>query len=350
MDVLDQWRAQSTEKFIPLQASLELTYRCNERCTHCYIDNFWDDPNKVLTFENWISILNELKNAGTLYLVLMGGEAMLHHYFWDIAEAARKRGFHLSLITNGLKINNLKTAQRLKEIPFHHINFSLYSLNPEIHDKMTSVAGSHKKTMDAIDLCRQVGLQIGINCLLTKANIADYFALANWCVEREIEIKEDPAVTARFGGDLSPLKLRASDDQLEKFYRQRAKLWPKSLPRAESLQGNDYVCNIAKGKCAINPYGDLLGCTEVRRPLGNLLKNDFQTIWHNESAYKWRNIKVKDIKNRAADVSHCGESTHCEHCPGMALSESYDPLILTEDSVRLARIKKAVSVEFARTE
>jgi len=348
MDILNKWRAQSTNNFTPLQASLELTYRCNERCTHCYIDKFWDDPKKVLTLDQWTYILTELKNAGTLYLVLMGGEAMLNKYFWDIAKAAGKQGFHLSLITNGLKINHVDIAQRLKNNPFHHINFSLYSLDPSMHDEMTSVVGSHKRTMDAIQYCRDVGLEVGINCLLTKDNIEGYFTLANWCVERGIEIKEDPTVTSRFGGDLSPLKLRASDDQLKAYYIKRAKLWPKSLPKGEHVKADDYVCNIAKGKCAINPYGDLLGCTEVRQPLGNLLENNFKTIWNNEASNKWRNIKVKNIKNRSDDVSLCGETSHCEHCPGMALSESNDPLLYTTDSLRLAKIKSEVADELAK--
>lgn len=345
--LLDRWRAESTNQFIPLQASLELTYRCNERCTHCYIDRFWDDPQRVLKLDDWIHILDELKKAGTLYLVLMGGEAMINPLFWDISREAAYRGFHLSLITNGLKINSLSVAKKLKEVPFHHINFSLYSLDPLIHDQMTSVPGSHKKTMDAIHYCRESDLEIGINCLLTSANIEGYFSLAFWCVERGIEIKEDPTVTSRFGGDLSPLKLRASDDQLRKFYQKRATLWPRSTPRPERIKKEDYACNIAKGKCAISPYGELLGCTEVRSPLGSLVENSFEEIWYGKLAQKWRNIKLEDIENFDEVSSECGSYSHCEHCPGMALNEEGDPFSLTKDSLRLAKIKNEVFREFS---
>ena len=209
---LDRFRAQSVAKAIPLQASLELTYRCNERCTHCYIEEFKDDPQRKLTKEQWFKVLDELRSAGTLYVILMGGEAMLNPLFWDVAEYASSLNFHVSMISNGLKIQKLEVAQRLKDCGVQVVTFSLYSMDPAIHDKMTSVRGSLDKTLNAIELCDQVGIVPGINVLLTEANARGIFEIYDWCEEKNFECKVDPTVTPKLNGNLDPTKYRATKE------------------------------------------------------------------------------------------------------------------------------------------
>ena len=337
--LIDIWRNKSARANRPLQGSLELTYRCNERCTHCYIEKFWDDPKKILTLEQWKHCLNELKSAGVLYLIFMGGEAMLNPHFWDIAEEASRLGFHLSMITNGQKTTCLETAHRIKTVGFSVITVSLYSLQPEIHDKMTAVKGSHAKTLAAIDYYLQAGLTVGINCLLTSANIEGYFELADWCIERQIEIKADPHVTPKFNKDLAPTKLRATPEQLQVYFEKLVQKWPAGTPKATFESSKDFICNAGKGKCAVTPYGELLTCIEVREPLGLLTEKSFEELWNGPVAEKWRNLKVGSNKNRDTD----GTESFCDHCPGMALHEDNDPLKISSYSKIVANIKKDVA-------
>lgn len=337
--LIDKWREQSAKKYRPLQGSLELTYRCNERCTHCYIEKFWDDPKKVLSLEQWKHCLRELKSAGVLYLILMGGEAMLNPNFWEIAEEASSLGFHVSMISNCQKITDLAIAERLKKVGVSVVTVSLYSLRAEIHDQMTSVKGSHQKTMAAIGYLREAGVTVGINCLLTQANIGDYFELADWCIERGLEIKADPHVTPKFNKDLGPTKLRATPEQLKTYFETVAKKWPAGRPKPVIEESKDFVCNVAKGKCAVTPYGELLTCIEVREPLGLLTEKSFSELWNGPVAQKWRNIKVGDLKNRDSD----GTESFCDHCPGMALHEHSDPLHISFYSKTVAQIKREVA-------
>jgi MoaA/NifB/PqqE/SkfB family radical SAM enzyme len=343
MSIVDKWLNKTANNFIPLQASLELTYRCNERCTHCYIEKFWDDPKKVLTINQWEKILDELKSAGTLYLILMGGEAMLNPLFWDIVEQAQKRHFHISMITNGLKIPTNETAQRLKNLGVKNMTISLYSIYPEVHDAMTQVKGSHEKTLNAIKFSREAGIKVGINCLLTKNNIDDYMKLALWCVQEDLEMKVDPNVTAKLNGDLAPTFLRASKDQLTNHYQLIATTWPRGVSRPTYEKGSDYVCNAAKGKCAVNPYGELLSCIEIRKSLGNLVTQSFAEAWNSDEANKWRGITNQTVKG-----SDEATRAFCEHCPGMALNELKDPLQLIEHTVKVATVKKEIYEKYGK--
>lgn len=338
MSLLDNWRAISTQKFIPLQASLELTYKCNERCTHCYLEQFWDDPKRVLSLEDWKNILVKLKEAGSLYLILMGGEAMIHPHFFDILSFASSLGFSVSMISNGLKIKSLEMAQRLRNLGLVNITFSVYSLRPEIHDKMTAVRGSLKLTLQALEFCQQAGITVGVNTLLTQENIEYYFEVADWCIERKIEIKADPNLTPKMNGDNAPIKLRPNRSQLSHYYQILIKKWPEGKPTVSWQFDDEYVCNVAKGKCAVNPYGDLLACLEVRESLGNLKEKSFQELWFSDVAKKWRGIKNSDVKL----TKGCSGHSYCEHCPGMSKHETGDPLAVPEYTKMISEVKNEI--------
>ena len=339
--IFNKFNARATMEAIPLQASLELTYRCNERCTHCYIEEFKDDPRRILNLEQWYKVLTELREAGTLYLILMGGEPLLSPYLFQVSQRATELGFHVSIISNGLKIKDQAYADRLRATGLKLATFSLYSLDPDVHDKMTSVRGSHEKLMRAIEYCDKAGIDISLNGLLTEANSRGIFDLYEWAAERGYEFKVDPNLTPKLNGDMEPTQYRATKETLLWFYRERARRWVASTPSPAMETANSYICNAAKGKCAVNPYGELLPCIEIREPFGNLVTESFQKIWHSEVAKKWRTPKLKDM----TDAGEPGLYSFCDHCPGMAKNEHGDEMKLTSYTKLVASVKRQIHQE-----
>ena len=340
-EIFRKFIRKSTERAKPLQASLELTYRCNERCSHCYIEEFRDDPRRILDLQGWQKVLHELRDGGTLFVILMGGEPLLSPLFFDIANYGRDLGFHMSIISNGLKIKNIDYAKRMKDSGIRLATFSLYSMDPLIHDKMTRVRGSHEKLLQAIDFCQEVGIEVSINSLLCEANSRGIFDLYDWCVERGFEMKVDPNVTPKLNGDLEPIQFRASRETLLWFYRERATRWRASLPTPSLETKEDYVCNAAKGKCAVTAYGELLPCIEIREPMGSLVDNSFENIWAGKTAEKWRTPRIGDIKNNEDMELY----SFCDHCPGMAKNEHGDPLRVSNYTKLVADVKRQVYQE-----
>jgi MoaA/NifB/PqqE/SkfB family radical SAM enzyme len=337
--ILDRWRSLSIRECFPIQASLELTYRCNQRCQHCYLESHHDDTSRILGLMQWKHILGQLRKAGTLWLTLMGGEAMLHPNFFEIAEEATKQGFHLSLITNGLDIKTRAIAHRLKSAGVKQVTLSLYSLDESVHDRMTGLAGSHKRTKKALRYCLEEKIPVGINCLLTSQNIEKWPELATFCRAKDIPLREDFYVTPKTDGNMSPTNLRPTGDQITNYLHRKKELWPNFKIRPLRLMGDHPICNMARGRCAVNAYGDLLACLEVRRPLGNLLKESFQRLWNNKKANELRSLSLKDMKWEVSGT-HQG---FCDHCPGIAMIESNDPLKPTEYVLAVAQIKAALN-------
>lgn len=338
MSIVNDWRDKFSQNLIPMQVTFELTYHCNERCGHCYLSTFDDrkDGRSTLTLTEWKGILDQLAHARALYLVLIGGEAMMHPQFWGIAEYASQKNFAQSLITNGLLIDE-PAAEKLAKNSFYQVTVSFYSTNPLIHDKMTRRPGSHAKTVAAISLLKKNGLQVGLNCLLTRDNIEGSFALRDWAHGQGIPISFDPLVTAKNDASLGSTATRATPEQLKWYYGELKRQGAGPTPQSE-VDPQAPICNAGRGKCAINPYGDLLTCLEVREPIGNLRKSSFDELWHSAQAEKLRGYRNRDLKFDSSG----GTGAFCDHCPGMAGTETGDRMAPVPFLMELAQIKQQV--------
>ena len=93
--------AKALKLSIPLSVQLDLTYRCNERCVHCYLDH--DDHGEMTTAEIK-DLLDQMAEAGVFYLTISGGEILMRRDFFEILEHARARTFCVKLKTNGVLI------------------------------------------------------------------------------------------------------------------------------------------------------------------------------------------------------------------------------------------------------
>ncbi len=133
---------------VPLSAHLDITYRCNERCEHCYLDH--EDHGEMTTAEIK-DLLRQLADAGVFFLTLSGGEALMRRDCFEIIEYARSLMFNVKLKTNAVLIRE-KEAERLRALGVEQVQISVYSHRPEVHDAITKIPGSLKRTLAAIRL------------------------------------------------------------------------------------------------------------------------------------------------------------------------------------------------------
>src|ERR1700692_5031404 len=96
--LMSEMAAKALKLNIPLSVHLDVTYRCNERCIHCYLDH--DDHGEMTTAEIK-DILNQLSDAGVFFLTLSGGEVLMRRDFFEIVEHARRLLFNVKMKTNG---------------------------------------------------------------------------------------------------------------------------------------------------------------------------------------------------------------------------------------------------------
>jgi len=152
---------------IPINVQVDLTYRCNERCVHCYLDH--DDHGEMTTGEIK-GLFDQLAEAGVLFLNLSGGEIFLRRDFFEILEHARALKFCVKLKTNGVLIRE-QDAERIRSLGVSSVQISIYSHRPDVHDAITKIRGSFERSVRAIRLLRAGGLKVTIANVLMLHNL-----------------------------------------------------------------------------------------------------------------------------------------------------------------------------------
>ena len=129
---------------VPLAIHMDVTYRCNERCVHCYLDH--DDHGEMTTAEIK-GVLDQLAEAGVFFLTFSGGEVFMRRDFLELVEYARGLMFNVKIKTNAVMIGEVE-AQRIRQLGIDTIQVSLYSHRPEVHDAITKLPHSFERSVD----------------------------------------------------------------------------------------------------------------------------------------------------------------------------------------------------------
>lgn len=304
---------------IPLGVQFDVTYRCDERCVHCYLDH--DDHGEMTTAEV-TNVLDQLAEAGVFFLCFSGGEVLMRRDFFAILEYARSLLFAVKVKTNAFMIRE-KEADQLRDFCLDSVQVSIYSHRPEVHDAITKLPGSLKRSVAGIRLLRERGIRVIIANVLMRQNLQDYAGVIALAKELGAEYTLDPTITPMMDGDRSILSLGINQDQLRTVFRtpelignvQEFCAPPPAVGDGE-LDGTP--CSAGHTFCYISPYGDVFPCVQFPLPTGNLRQQKFREIWkHSPQMNDVRSIRGRDLPT-CSTCSHLGT---CTRCPGLAYME-----------------------------
>ncbi len=319
MSLLAEMNQKALKLGLPISVHFDITYRCNERCVHCYLDH--DDHGEMTTLEIK-NVLNQLSDAGVFFLTLSGGEVLMRRDFFEILADARRLLFNVKLKTNGVMIREPE-ATRIRELGVEQVQISIYSHRPEIHDAITKLPGSLKRTIDAIRFLKSQRLKVVIANVLMASNLFDntgVMALAN---ELGVLYTLDPTITPKMDGDASTLALRRPGSELKQVFRSPELVGdveefcaPPPPPGEDIMDG--FPCSAGHTGCYISPYGEVFPCVQFPLPVGNVRRQKFAEIWrHSPQLNEIRAIRARDLPT----CSTCAHVGTCTRCPGLAYME-----------------------------
>ncbi len=355
--VMDRLISRTVQKHRPLSVHFDLTYRCNERCVHCYLDH--DDHGELTTAE-CLGVLEELARSGALFLTFSGGEIFLRSDLYEILAAARRLHFDISLKSNALLVTP-ERAERLREFGVRRVQISVYSDVPAVHDAITKVPGSLERTLAAIPILLEHGLQVKLACPLMQENLMAYRGVMALAEKLGIPYILDLTITPMMDGSGGPLAHRASVSSLLPVMRdpvlQSCKPQPTpqsisamdNLPAAfgsavssgiESLAYEDLPCSAGHNSCYISPYGDVYPCVQLPQAAGNIRRDKFTDIWYHAPQLE----RLRTVRESQLPIcSRCEIRSYCERCPGLALMEGGDLLGAYERACELAEAKASLA-------
>jgi radical SAM protein with 4Fe4S-binding SPASM domain len=321
----------------------EITYRCNERCTHCYLDVLPPGaklPGELST-EEAFRVIDDLAKMGVLTISFSGGEVFLRRDIFEISRYARSRGFAVRYFTNGILIKP-EIADQIAEVRPVVVELSVYGADAATHDGITQVPGSFDLTMRAVRLLLERNVRCLIKTPLMKENFEQMNALREMAAELGITFQYDLTVTPKHTGDPSPLKHRPSDSQLLGFLRERI------APDSYQLfpQDDDFrFCSIGMNALTIGPYGEIFTCVGARVQAGNVRQGSVAEIWKESPV--WAETTALNLANLPV-CSTCELRQFCIRCHGTAAFEDGDMLGCSSVAYREARLRRQAYMDNSR--
>lgn len=306
----------STTPTAPYRMDLALTYRCNNACAHCY--NARPRSYPELSTQEWFEILDRLWQLGIPHIVFTGGEPTLRADLADLIRHAENNGQITGLNTNGRKFKDPAYLQTLVDAGLDHVQITLESHLPEIHDQMVCMPGAWQETVAGLRNALASKLYVMTNTTMLKLNrpfmqetLEFLGRLGLKTIGLNALIYSGRGKTV--GTGLSELELQPLLEQAKQItqkYSQRL-IWytPTQYCNFDPVQMDLGVkgCTAALYNMCVEPDGGVIPCQSYYQSLGKLLSDPWQSIWEHPLALSLRSRSSLPQKCTACSiVQECG--------------------------------------------
>jgi len=333
--------ASLVAKRTPINGSIELTFRCNLHCAHCYCNlplNDKDAVEKELKTEEILGILDQIAEAGCLWLLITGGEPLVREDFLDIYTYAKKKGFIITLFTNGTLLTP-EIADYLTEWAPFSVEITLYGTTRETYERVTRIRDSFERCMRGIRLLLERRVPLGLKTVVTTLNRDELWQIKGYAEKVGVDFRFDPLVNPRLDGTKDPCSLRISPEEiveLDVVDKKRAREWQRLCNEDRGVIKADrlYTCGAGINMFHVDPYGRLSVCEMSRFHSYNLRYGSFRDGWYHSIP--------KSLGLAPKGRYRCGECdliTLCNQCPGWAWLENGDLQTPVEYLCRLAHLR-----------
>jgi len=312
---------RASQLFIPFNVTIELSQRCNLRCSHCYnFDRSQSARPKqgrpALSSDEIVRVLHEIREAGALIVAFTGGEALLHPDLLRFVRVARSLKLAVRLKSNGTLITPAR-AEELRQAGVTDLEVSLYGAAAATHDRFTRVPGSFEKTVSGVMNAQKADITTQINFVMHHECVDEYAAMIDLAQSLGAAYSMGFDLTKRYDGTSDSLDLRLTRDDLLKLYRgPRRRDFTDAINRSDSVQ-----CACARTNAGIGFDGTVYPCIGAPIPSGDLRQASFQEIWRNSENFNWiRSLTLKDFK----DCSACADRPYCQRSSGAIFANTGD--------------------------
>ncbi|MCK4648719.1 radical SAM protein [bacterium] len=311
---------------IPINGSIETTFRCNLNCVQCYCNLPISDKTAAqqeLTYREICDIIDQVVEEGCLWLAFTGGEPLIREDFIDIYTYAKKKGLIIVLLTNGTLITP-EIADYLKEYPPFSVEITLYGISKETYEKVTRIPGSFKRCMRGIDLVLERKIPLKLKTTVITLNKDELWDIKKYVEKLGVEFRFDPVLNPRLDGSKEPCRFRISPEEVVKLDladEKRLQKWKDFCQKFWGSPQSDklYTCGAGLTSFLINPYGELNMCLLSRTPSYNLRQGSFKEGWYDF---------IPEILEQKTEGEYkcakCDLFSLCNQCPGWAQLETGD--------------------------
>ncbi len=299
----------------PYRMDLAVTYRCNNDCAHCYNARERNFPE--LDTPQWCDILDRLWELGIPHVVFTGGEPTLRSDLPELIAHAEANGQITGLNTNARRLADRQYVEQLVAAGLDHVQVTLESCEAEIHDQMVRAKGASRQTIAGLKNVLASRLYVMTNTTMLQTNVHTMPDTLDTLAELGVPtvglnalIPSGSGLTV--GSGLAESELQPLIDMAIRKTTARGQrlIWytPTQYCRFDPLQLDlgPKGCTAALYSMCVEPNGDVLPCQSYYHPLGNLLADDWNSIWTHELC-----VQLRERRNLPAKCEGCTLVPEC---------------------------------------
>lgn len=336
--------ARFAEEHKLFSMTFELTYRCVERCIHCYID---DAPKfcaaDELTTDEYKDILRQARELGCVQILLTGGEVLLRTDLCDIVEAAVKLGLIVNVYTTGVGMTD-EVFDRLCAAKVNGISVSLYSGVASEHDKITGVKGSFDKTLKAALMFKSRGVNTFIKCVAMKQNFDSLESLYELGKRLNLYVTVVARVISGHDGKCAADYALDSFELYKKFFELQAR-----YTEADTSAFNEYSrdrmldgrsCGAGFNSLSVDPFGNVKACLSFPEAFGSVREDSLETLWQRARHLNLRNRILRDV---TPQCETCAYIEYCNVCVAALILDKGENFSDCGDTLLIAKAQTEAS-------
>jgi len=329
----------------PLMISLDVTYKCNYRCLHCFNGSGENALADELTDEELRSVFQMIGRIQPTVVCFCGGEPTLRS---DILMEGCKiiskltcGNTTVNMVTNGSNIS-MNLAKRIKEAGFSVVQVSLDGAQKDSHEWLRNKEGSFESAISAITTLRQAGVEVGVAFTPNLKNLSEFEAAAQLCVELGVhEFRIQPLMP--LGRAIQNLK------EYMPSYRDYSMLSRKlQKMKYENLNGKtlfdwgdpvDHVLRFSSERFSFNPmiginaYGGIYISPYIPVTFGNIKRHSLSDYWNSGLSDAWSLPFVQELSAKVYDIATLDLKSDDSNLPQIYYEESFDIDLVEEPAL-----------------
>lgn len=329
-----------------------VTQVCDLHCRHCYDRS----DRKEMELSQGIRVLDDLYDFCKAHHVFTqvtftGGNPLLYPHFNTLYQEAADRGFMTAILGNPMPRRRIEEILARQKPEFYQVSLEgLQAQNDSVRGE-----GHFERTLDFLDLLRELGIYSMVMLTLTRANMDEVLELAELLRNRVDLFTFNRLAMVGEGAALASVAPEDFPGFLRE-YRQAAARNPCMGLKDNlfNLLGHEqgllhgggcagYGCGAGFNFVSLLPDGEVHACRKLPSLIGNMYQQHLGEIYHGLLAGQYR--------QGSAACQGCEIRPVCGGCPavvygyGRDIFRDVDPYCWKEDRDKKCVLKSKQGVE-----
>ncbi|MGC8874570.1 MAG: radical SAM protein [Chloroflexia bacterium] len=272
----------SAETSAPYRVDIALTYRIDE--SGALDPEARKRVDRELSTAEWQEVLDRLWRVGVPHVVFTGGEPTLREDLVELIRHGESLGMVTGLLSDGRRLKDRGYLDRLLFAGLDHLQITLASHDPALHDRLIGRPGAWEETMAGLRNALAADLYVVVRCIVTPENAG----------------RAAETVAFLAGQGVAAVALSAPAYPPSSREQEQVRQGLQAAEEAAHQQGLTIVWDLAAPYSRIHPIelaadlsreqvlaqhlyvepdGDVLPAQGYGKVLGNLLRDPWKAIW-----------------------------------------------------------------------